>query len=87
MADSFLPPDSVPICDIEVTGISPSSGGTEGGTFLHIHGTGLDDTTDAETRVLVGGMLVVFLNCIDCPVVKFHLRYTMALHCVEAILL
>ncbi|KAI0230284.1 Fibrocystin-L [Lamellibrachia satsuma] len=39
----------------EVTEVSPSSGGTEGGTFLHIHGTGLDDTTDAETQVLVGG--------------------------------
>ncbi|KAI0214677.1 Fibrocystin-L [Lamellibrachia satsuma] len=39
----------------EVTEVSPSSGGTEGGTFLHIRGTGLDDTTDAETQVLVGG--------------------------------
>jgi len=70
-----------------VTGISPSSGGTQGGTFLHIHGTGLDDTTDAETRVLVGGMWVVFINCIDCPDVKFYLTYTMALYCVEAIIL
>ncbi|KAK2180969.1 hypothetical protein NP493_419g08002 [Ridgeia piscesae] len=40
---------------IEVTEVTPSSGGTEGGTFLHIHGTGLDDTTDAATQVLVGG--------------------------------
>ncbi|KAK2177032.1 hypothetical protein NP493_621g00009 [Ridgeia piscesae] len=39
----------------EVTEVTPSSGGTEGGTFLHIHGTGLDDTTDAATQVLVGG--------------------------------
>ncbi|KAI0230282.1 Fibrocystin-L [Lamellibrachia satsuma] len=42
---------------IEVTEVCPSSGGTEGGTFLHIRGTGLDDTTDAETQVLVGGAL------------------------------
>ena len=39
--------------------MTPSSGGTEGGTFLHIHGTGLDDTTDAATQVLVGGVWAV----------------------------
>ena len=46
------------MCGTEVTEVTPSSGGTEGGTFLHIHGTGLDDTTDAPTQVLVGGVWV-----------------------------
>ena len=65
--------------------MSPSSGGMEGGTFLHIHGTGLDDTTDAETQVLVGGMWFVFVNCINCPAITVCNSCNRSKHCFKEV--